>query len=900
MIAALAVLAGALGFGITAQPAAALPPFEAHPSVNQVYTFGHPVGSTVELLDASSNVVASGTADAQGAFLFVDITAGAGYQVREGGQSVTGLDVMAPDVNPAPSFYSGIDLGGLPATNEKNRFVYIPTRDGTLLSANIVFPKDGSKGPWPVLVEYSGYDPSQPPNTPAESQMFPFAGYIVVGVNLRGTTCSGGALRVFEYLEALDGYDVIEALAAQKFSNGNVGMVGVSFSGITQLFVGQTRPPHLAALSPLSTYADFYRGIGYPGGIINDGFFMNWIAQRDADSQPAAHQWVKDRITNGDTTCAANQVMHGQASLLVPQALPDRLYETRGDPLSPYTFVDRITAPTFLEGALQDEQTGGQWSVMVPHFDPATKLKVQITNGTHVEGFGPEHLQRLMEFIDFYVGKKIPHVPATVRLGAPLIFKDLFGTDNAGLPFNRFDKYPDYASALAAYEAEPKVHVYWENGAGRNPGEPFSTFQADYASWPLPGTTSQAYYFAPDGRLDASGPPGVADSEPRGASGYAYDPASKLPRNDYSGSTADIWKAGAINDVNWRENVEGTALSFVTDPFTQKTTFAGWGSADLWVRSTEADTDLEVTLSEVRPDGKETFIQSGWLRASRRKVDDTQSTDLFPFHSHLAADVQPLPAGQFSLARVPIFPMAHVIRPGSRLRVTVEAPGGDQPFWVVDPMKFDHAVTNDIGHSLGRPSRIVLPLVPTNLNPKVPDTLPPCPALRNQPCRAYLPARIPTAVSAQVSGADLAVTWSPPPGPDVPSGYRITVQPTGETFDVGAGVTSFTYPNAAFDTPFTFTVTALFGEGSGPASDASLAATIQSPTTTTTTAAPTTTTTAPGATTTTIAGVSGNGIQPGTLPSTGFELIRWVSTALLLLGVGTLLVAIALRRRATD
>ena len=58
----------------------------------------------------------------------------------------------------------------------------------------------------------------------------------------------------------------------------------------------------------------------------------------------------------------------------------------------------------------------------------------------------------------------------------------------------------------------------------------------------------------------------------------------------------------------------------------------GSGSADLWIASSETDTDLQVTLTEVRPDGKETYVQSGWLRASKRALDEERSTELQPLH----------------------------------------------------------------------------------------------------------------------------------------------------------------------------------------------------------------------------------------------------------------------------
>ena len=261
----LLVSVGAASVPVLGSEAGASPAtFTSGGGVNQVYTYGHPVGSAVELRNAADQVVATGSADAQGAFLFRDLSVGSGYTVHEGSGVSAPLTVTALGTNPNQAFYNGISL--------QEGFGYLPTRDGTTLSVNITFPKNGAPGPWPVLIEYSGYDPSQPGNPPPEAQIYPYFGYVVVAVNMRGTTCSGGAFWFFEDAQRTDGYDAIEAVAAQPWSNGNVGMVGISYSGYSQLYVASTRPPHLRAITPLSPFSDAYRGILYPGGILNDGF----------------------------------------------------------------------------------------------------------------------------------------------------------------------------------------------------------------------------------------------------------------------------------------------------------------------------------------------------------------------------------------------------------------------------------------------------------------------------------------------------------------------------------------------------------------------------------------------------------------------------------------------------
>jgi len=78
-------------------------------------------------------------------------------------------------------------------------------------------------------------------------------------------------------MQSIDGYDVIEAIAAQDWVyEHHVGMVGISYSGISQLFVAQTQPPNLAAITPISVIEDSYRSVVWPGGIYNNGFAMCW------------------------------------------------------------------------------------------------------------------------------------------------------------------------------------------------------------------------------------------------------------------------------------------------------------------------------------------------------------------------------------------------------------------------------------------------------------------------------------------------------------------------------------------------------------------------------------------------------------------------------------------------
>src|SRR5205807_173006 len=146
-------------------------------------------------------------------------------------------------------------------------------------------------------------------------------GFTVVDVNMRGTGCSGGAFDFFERMQDLDGYDVIETIARQPWvKDHKVGMMGISYGGISQLFTAQLNPPSLEAIAPLSVI-DTSATTLYPGGILNTGFALAWTKERVHDGKPAGPKtgqpWAYQRIQQGDDTCKANQVMHGEAADLL-------------------------------------------------------------------------------------------------------------------------------------------------------------------------------------------------------------------------------------------------------------------------------------------------------------------------------------------------------------------------------------------------------------------------------------------------------------------------------------------------------------------------------------------------------------------------------------------------------
>ncbi|MDO8363905.1 MAG: CocE/NonD family hydrolase [Actinomycetota bacterium] len=698
--------------------------FTVQPGTEQVAVLHAEPDTTLWLRAYEGERVVSGTVDEQGSLLFREVAPG-DYVIEGDDGTSAAFNVARSTDLPAQALYDDQPL--LPAGG----FGYITVRDGTTLSANVVLPGPADEGPYPTVVEYSGYQPSDP-GSGQLAALYTTQGFAYVGVNMRGTGCSGGSYRFFETVQSLDGYDVIEAVAAQPWVTGHeVGMVGISYPGISQLFVAATNPPSLNSITPLSVLDDSFRSTLYPGGILNTGFAVDWTQDRVDQGRPYGQEWTKARADDGDTICSDNQLLRLQNPDLV-QEIDDNPYYANplGDSLAPITFVDRIDVPVFLAGAWQDEQTGGHFPAMLPAFTGSPHVYVTLTNGLHTESLTPPVAVRYMEFLQLYVGKKVPDVSMGAGVAAAL-GGALWGVSTFAPFENRFAGM-NYDDALAAFEADKPVRVLFEQGGNDDysPGTPEPNFVAEFDSWPIPEAEARVWSLDGCGCL-TEGPLAVP-----GESSYTADPTA-LPATFYDGTDQGgdngVWRADVQYD--WQPLPDGTGLGFITPPLAEDVVVVGGGSVDLWVKADAADTDLEVTISEVRSDGTEIYVQSGWLRASQRALDDAATTELQPVHTHTKDDAADLPSDQFVPVRVELFPFAHPFRAGSHLRLTIDAPGNSRAIWEFRTISDGETVT--IAHDAEHPSRLVLSVVPVPVGAPAPAA---CGALRGQPCRTYLPA----------------------------------------------------------------------------------------------------------------------------------------------------------------
>jgi predicted acyl esterase len=171
--------------------------------------------------------------------------------------------------------------------------VAVKMRDGVEIRVDIFRPEKEEK--YPVLVAWSNYGKHVnvkyayfPKCGEADADHSKYCGfeapeplywcpngYIIIDADARGSWGSDGDLTLMSEQEAQDCYDLIEWAGTQSWSNGKVGMSGVSYLAWTQWRVASLNPPHLAAINPWEGVSDFYRELVFHGGI-PETLFMSW------------------------------------------------------------------------------------------------------------------------------------------------------------------------------------------------------------------------------------------------------------------------------------------------------------------------------------------------------------------------------------------------------------------------------------------------------------------------------------------------------------------------------------------------------------------------------------------------------------------------------------------------
>jgi len=357
------------------------------------------------------------------------------------------------------------------------RGVRIPLRDGTELRGDVYrpdtpgrFPVIMAEAPYPRYIKVQpGVDDTGGVGTryqqfeQANPEYWVPRGYAYVTINTRGYGGSNQLSAFLDYQEAVDYYDAIEWAASQPWSNGKVGLFGISYYAMSQYFVAALNPPHLSAIVPWEGLLEPYRDIAYRGGILSRFVVMFAIMMQLTADRP----WRSKNFM---------QLLLGHPYLDKLWTYGTGILDGRtGTPKIPDD-VKAIEVPMFSVGNLNDPDLHLRGNVNAFAGASSREKKLLLYSGTHWgSAYQPWANRLVLRFFDHYLKnrptglEREPTVDVQVRTG-PDTFTHVYGKDwpleqtrwtryyldarqNALLPENPEEE----ASAEAVWREEPEV-----------------------------------------------------------------------------------------------------------------------------------------------------------------------------------------------------------------------------------------------------------------------------------------------------------------------------------------------------------------------------------------------------------------------------------------------------------
>jgi hypothetical protein len=481
-------------------------------------------------------------------------------------------------------------------------------------------------------------------------------GYVCVRVDARGVGNSPGLQAPLSVQQAEDYYDAIEWAGTQPWSNGNVGLWGMSYLAITQHTVASLQPPHLKAMIALGTDSDLYNEALYGGGLFGEGFWTWWR-----------------KAMTGHNFCGKRQETDWLDQMLATPFDDPAAYGARGS-IFMRPEIEKATAPVWIVGP----QTG-----VVIHQLGSSETFIRST-GVQAKKF---------DFVDAW----FPHSYQESTIAEHTRFFDhwLKGEDNGAM---------DGAPVRVQVRTGNGAHYVLEETEWPLPRTAYRRWYLDAApsDWPgdgrrhdflrisenVPSSEASAPY---DAQLDigqpSPSPAGFVGGTPRWSTGVSFvsDP---LPE--------DIVLAGYMKAGLWVSSTSSDLDVFVS------------------LRVLD-DQDREIRYESLVPPIDPTNIHPvghGLLKVSHRALDDARSTEYWPVHTHAKADYQPLEDGEIVAVEVGLYPSSALIRQGSRLRIDIQpySPAG-LPSRAYDE-SYHAGASNTVYTGPDHPSYLQLPIVP--------------------------------------------------------------------------------------------------------------------------------------------------------------------------------------------
>jgi uncharacterized protein len=567
-----------------------------------------------------------------------------------------------------------------------------PMRDGTVLRADVYRP--AREGQYPVLLMRIPYSKSFLPFTTLTLDPFTaaHAGYVVIIQDVRGRFSSEGGPYYMYRDEFLDGYDSVEWAASLPYSNGQVGMYGISYMGMTQFQAAVMHPPHLKAIFPVTWGTDVYL---HRGGAFELGLAFYWALaaigpeavlrakKNHPDQIPEFLQLVDliDHIEKAyDYLPLAEspwlKLGDGYGSF-IKDILEHETYDAYHHNLSVRAKSQALEVPAFCAAGWHDVLLG-------PNLDHFQKLKAQAGNETArkhtrlmIGPWGHAGFWQYVSELNF----------GFAASGFLLELKRDFTT----LHLQWFDYWLKGRENGITDEAPVKIFVMGEN------------CWRDEQEWPLSRTRYTNYYLHSYGKANTGGGDGTLSPLLPGREEpdtFIYDPQNPVPTQGGNILMPLNYLRGPINQVLVEERPD--VLVYRSAPLESPLEVTGPIRVKLFAASSAVDTDFTAKLVDVYPDGRIYNLADGIIRASFRKGEKGEL----------------ITPGEVYEYTIDLWATSNLFQPGHRIGLEISSsnfPRFDRNLNTGKPCSHSAEMVSAsqmIRHDETHPSHIILPVIP--------------------------------------------------------------------------------------------------------------------------------------------------------------------------------------------
>ncbi|MEZ5002711.1 MAG: CocE/NonD family hydrolase [Chitinophagales bacterium] len=574
---------------------------------------------------------------------------------------------------------------------------YIPTDDDELLATDVILPRKKEKGEqFPTVLFLTRYLRSlegkwfiKPLKNPVfgqvsedEIKFWVSNGYAVVLVDVRGTGASTG-IRPMEFSprEIADGDIVADWITEQEWSDGNIGVTGVSYLGTTAELLLVNQHPAVKACIPRSNIFDLYNDITYPGGIPHEAFIEVWknLTQNLDTNNIGYVSKQAERLIKGVSPVKKDKkrVIFNRAiedhtqNFDIFKALPeiefkDEVHYSLEKPISAYTissYIDKISNSGTAIYRIDGWWDGGlSRSAVYGYLSTPNSKRLTIgpwDHGPH-EDVSPftddmtvkfDLLSEMLRFFDFYVK----------------------GIDNG-------------------IDQEAPINYYTFGQ------EQWKTAEV----WPIPEAINDTLYLSSQQQL-------VEFQKEVEGTKSTYKVDYTVGTGDAAGwnSMTDLYRFGGPINYPDRAAVNEKMEVYTTKPFSQPTEITGHVIVDLYMSVPTKDGAVFAYLEEVSPEGFVQYITEGELRLIHRKISDEKTLPTVgPFHSFLMKDAEEMVPNEVARVAFEMIPTSYEVPAGHSIRLSIA--GCDIDHFSLTEIQPE---TMTFYFSEEYPSQLILPIV---------------------------------------------------------------------------------------------------------------------------------------------------------------------------------------------